>query len=123
MVVIDVQEGDVHLQSHKGRCGTRLAELCEDSAHAGGHTQMPMGRLGINSTRSTRFGGLGAGPGLSRTGGSQDPSEGLGAVPLGGRGMDAMTPEIVPVTWDLFCLPLVLAEGDRQHAGGLGWGT
>ena len=42
MVVIDVQEGDVHLRSHKGRCGTHLAVL-------------PLVHLDMNSTRSTDF--------------------------------------------------------------------
>ena len=35
VVVVDVQEGDVHLRSH-GVCGGRhLAELCKGSAHEG----------------------------------------------------------------------------------------
>lgn len=47
-------------------------------------------------------GGLGAGPGLSSTGGSQVPpgGESSGAVPSGSI-MHAMTPEILPVTGDL----------------------
>lgn len=70
------------------------------------------GHLGTNSTSSTHSGGLRRDPGLSRTGEGLDLSGSLGAVPLGDRGMDEMTPEMVPATRDAFCPPRVLAEGD-----------
>lgn len=96
VVVIDVQEGDVHLQGHEGQRGRSLAEQCGGGGTTREHTLGPMGHLSQNSMGSTHFGGLGAGPGLSS---SREP------VPSRrrqfSRGMNAMTPEVLPVTGDI----------------------